>query len=653
MSLSDIRNFLRIERPQMVTAAESQAIATAKSVLDASNTDALKKLHNFLRISKDNFRLALGEAYASHIASTYRRFANLRTLWTRDREVPLLSIYVPLQLASDGQTFLEEELFQEMPRDAKVLIQGTGGAGKSMIMRYLVIKMMAKPSGRIPIFAELRALNFDNNDTFEDILFRHINKLGNEETHYLFLKTLSEGLGQVFLDGLDEVPTAQRDQALRKLDSFAARHPRLSIIISSRPGNSRDSLPDFEIFNIQPLNLEQVIEVVNKTTISTDTKDAFILKLDEGLFDEHRTFLGIPLLVVMMLLTFNSYAEIPDRMSVFYEQAFSTLYAIHDTVSKGPYKRQHYASLAPDEFTRVFENFCYLTLSKEKYEFLYHEIYGFLERSIDYSQIDADPEKYLQDLEESVCLILRDGVKYSFTHRSFQEHFASRFALRYSGRDGFTIVDRIIGREFQHFTVKLLSEIDAIKFRDIWIVPALKELVSIVKAQSRLPLNQRFRMFVGGWHVGFSGNTPTEKWGCLSLAWVIDPTFGNDRFRNLSVALARVTSLPSPYEAFNLLNKLPRSEQEFAKLIEDADKDHLDLRLLYEGLYKVGLGDDHSSHHLMAFNGDLMIRDNSDDWLSSVGADTVFREYLASAEMALAAELKLVEEHRGRESTLF
>ena len=67
-------------------------------------------------------------------------------------------------------------------------------------------------------------------------------------------------------------------------------------------------------------------------------KKKFLSVLERMLFRTHRSFTENPLLLTIMLLTFEQYAEVPVKMHVFYREAFEVLAKRHDA-SKGVFKR--------------------------------------------------------------------------------------------------------------------------------------------------------------------------------------------------------------------------------------------------------------------------------------------------------------------------
>ena len=131
--------------------------------------------------------------------------------------------------------------------------------------------------------------------------------------------------------------------------------------------------------------------------------------------------------LILMLLTFDDYAEIPEKLHLFYSNAFETLYSKHDATKAG-YRREMRSSLSYDSFRKVFAYFCFVTYYQSKYEMTHEELLSFLKKvSKSINTVDFDGENYILDLVNSICVLYKEGVSYKFTHRSFQEYFTAIF----------------------------------------------------------------------------------------------------------------------------------------------------------------------------------------------------------------------------------
>ena len=181
----------------------------------------------------------------------------------------------------------------------------------------------------------------------------------------------------------------------------------------------------FTVLSSLPLSKEQAKSLISRINFEEAIKERFIQELDENLYSSHKSFASNPLLLNIMLLTFDNYADIPEKLHLFYSNAFETLYSKHDATKAG-YKREMLSNLSYDSFRKVFSYFCFITYTKGMLEFTYEELREII-KQIKISRVDFKAENYIFDLENSLCVIYKEGIKYTFSHRSFQEYFTAVF----------------------------------------------------------------------------------------------------------------------------------------------------------------------------------------------------------------------------------
>jgi hypothetical protein len=119
------------------------------------------------------------------------------------------------------------------------------------------------------------------------------------------------------------------------------------VIVSGRPDDRFASWQEFSLFRVEPLSKQQVVELIEKIDFDVNVKRKFIEAIYKKLYVDHKDFLSSPLLASMMLLTFQHYAEIPEKIHVFYELAYATLFSKHDDL-KEAFKREKYTGLSID-----------------------------------------------------------------------------------------------------------------------------------------------------------------------------------------------------------------------------------------------------------------------------------------------------------------
>ena len=121
---------------------------------------------------------------------------------------------------------------------------------------------------------------------------------------------------------------------------------------------------------------KQALELVEKLNFRPDDpsiKEKFYEELNSRLYETHNDFARNPLLLTIMLMTYEQYAEVPSKMHIFYQEAYATLSQKHDA-SKGAYKRALRTGLTADRFADYFAEFCAKTYLQEKFELTRSEI---------------------------------------------------------------------------------------------------------------------------------------------------------------------------------------------------------------------------------------------------------------------------------------
>ena len=191
------------------------------------------------------------------------------------------------------------------------------------------------------------------------------------------------------------------------------------------------------MFNIEPLEKEQAIALITKLNYwNIEAKENFIRDLDKHLYEDHKEFASNPLLLTIMLMAYNDFGEVPAKMHVFYNKAYETMAREHDA-TKGSFKRPFRTNLAPEELARFFAEFCMMTYEEEKIEFTVREFASYMDTILEGSEAQANgvtSQDFLTDLTDNLCIMYREGNKYHFIHRSFQEYFTARYlATNYDG----------------------------------------------------------------------------------------------------------------------------------------------------------------------------------------------------------------------------
>lgn len=434
---------------------------------------------------RDFFR-RLGDALQKNIKpyleATINKCSVVKTLIiNRDGPSKLFDIYVHTRVFARGREIQDDNFISELPALKSVVIEGSGGAGKSMLMRYLFISLCNNFIGKLPLFVELRTLNtFQTRDLLAFVHHSITGPVDAAMTREQFNAGLRAGSFCIILDGFDEVDVDHRTNIEKQILALRDQYPELIIIVSSRPDpeDRFNSWSKFHVCRVLPMSREQVDDLIDKLDYDTVVKAKFLKALD-ALFRTHQSFLSNPLLCIMMLITFEQYGHIPDKMHIFYEHAFDALFFRHDATKEGAYRRQTHGKLPIDEFRDCLSAFCLVSYSKERISFTNVEVHETIKQALAIEQKDVAGSDFLNDLVEAVCLLQMEGLQYQFTHRSFQEYFVACFIGR-SPPNLRSMLDHF-SRRRQDEVIPMAFAMNRRLIEREWIIPKLKEFRDVAE----------------------------------------------------------------------------------------------------------------------------------------------------------------------------
>lgn len=312
----------------------------------------------------------------------------------------------------------------------RLIISGTGGIGKSMMMRHLFFDCAEtyKDTGLIPVMFPLN--NYKETQTaLSEVLYDTICEFTDDVEQEDFDALLEDGKLVILLDGLDEVVGNSRNVLQAALISFIKKYPDNTIIISSRPNTTFIQMGHFQVVDILPFEKEQALELIDKLDFHDKVaKEKFKMDLNVKLFRSHYQFASNPLLLTIMLMTYSSYGEVPAKRHIFYAKAYETMARLHDA-TKGAFIRPMKTNLSPETFSEYFSEFCARTYKAGAFEFTIDDFNKYMDATIKRigKTIEAAPQDFLSDLTDNLCIMYKEGNRCYFIHRSFQEYFCALF----------------------------------------------------------------------------------------------------------------------------------------------------------------------------------------------------------------------------------
>lgn len=405
----------------------------------------------------------------------YEKCSRVKTLLYRHDPVHLLKIYVPTKFETrqTHENMSDINLIENASTgNRRYIITGLAGSGKSIFTKFLCLELI-KRQNIFPIFIELRDLNDEHEPSILHLIQKRFSSVTGDFTLSQLQYGLRQGVFFLILDAFDELNLNIRPKIEREILEISETYIKCGLVVSARPSPVFDSWPNFSEATVLPLSEHSVAELITKLEFDHIIKEKFLTRLPE-LFSTHSEFLSNPLLATMMLLTFDQFGDVPNKIHIFYEQAFLTLFYTHDAL-KSAFVRQSYSKLPVDDFRRYMSAFCYITYLDEAFVFDRESLSKYAKMAKSIEQINVDESLWLKDLTDSLCLLVVDGDSISFAHRSFQEYFAALFFVHNEIADE-DIIDELFLR-IPDDVCSLVFSLDKNKMETDYIIPILQRFI--------------------------------------------------------------------------------------------------------------------------------------------------------------------------------
>ena len=410
--------------------------------------------------------------FSEHLEQNYRRNKFVRILCHKHSPLELEDIYVPGYFKCGEKVVTDQELMQFIRDNRKVIIKGDGGLGKTFFVKKLWCAIFDEPNGRVPIFISLRELNELTDLNLLDFVRLTIMPSATHSKE-IFEYFCMRGDFIFIFDGFDEVVQEKRKILQNQLNSLTRLYPQCGFVISSRETGKFNPWADFHEYQVTKFNLDQTRQLIENIPYSGN-KTKFLKRLSEDYFKENESFLSNPLLAIMMLMTFND-NPVSNKKSIFYENAFQTLYSLHDSLKEGAYERER--ELDKDLFRRVFSHFCLFSYYKEMISFSEAEIREQIGFALKYLEVDANIDNTIKEFCESTNLMQFEGLTYFFIHRSFQEFFAAECATKEMTENFSVFINEFLDRRWDQ-TYNLAYEIHPKRIQQEILIPLFGQLKS-------------------------------------------------------------------------------------------------------------------------------------------------------------------------------
>ncbi len=361
--------------------------------------------------------------WAEHFCiQTFNRIAFQKTFLTPNEPRLILATAVPARISFDKKVkVLSESNLSMLPR--VLCIEGSLGMGKSTALKYLATQLLTEGK-TLPIFVELRELNNSDAsliDLIAEKLFLDSTKDPKSDTatvfdHYPII---------LLLDGFDEVAETRRPKLIMEISDIVTKYSDTRILLTTRPEDAVRAISWLPVATIEQLTHEDARSLVTRCP-SNEIAVMGILANFEKLASTYEDFFAVPLFLTIFILAYGANPDVPSTPHDFYRTAFSAMFSVHDA-QKSIFQRERFSKLALTDYEFVCGAFCAISLMSENYSFSPQELSDLIKKACRISGIEEDEHNLCLDIEKCTCLIQKDGLKFRFTHRSFQDFLAALY----------------------------------------------------------------------------------------------------------------------------------------------------------------------------------------------------------------------------------
>lgn len=472
---------------------DEKAIVTsvATDIIKSGITLGWEKIKTYFKDLDASADIEYRTAYEDYLKNTKDKYGKIKTIIYRRERKDLYSFYEATGISYAGQTLSSSDINNLLEIDSKILVTGAGGIGKSILFKHLFLNSM-EVTNFIPVFIELRSLNtLENKElNISNLIFKTLVSNGFRLERKYFDDSLEQGAYIIFLDGFDEIHHDKKSYITKEIKVFCEMYASNQVFVSSRPSTEFIGWSDFSEFESLPLTKEQALSLINKIDFDETAKSIFSEELDKKLYKKYKSFASNPLLLTIMLLTFQKHASIPERLNDFYEEAFVTLFNVHDA-TKDSFVRDIRSGLSCEDFKLVFSYICFKSYFKGEYEFsetrLHELINSAKEKFKDKFSFNVDD--FQEDLVHSVCMLVKEGLEYRFSHRSFQEYFSAWYTCKLPDTtqekllDGWLRESSTIQTDSYFY---MLFDLQSEKVNSIILKPVMENIISLYEKEGIL-----------------------------------------------------------------------------------------------------------------------------------------------------------------------
>ncbi|WP_052035241.1 NACHT domain-containing protein [Xenococcus sp. PCC 7305] len=372
--------------------------------------------------------------------SLFNKYQQLKIPFRPNRPLEMKDIFVPLKVSGKSDNS-QIDAFDAISKYPRLMIKGSPGSGKSMLLKYLAFSWADEKSSKIstnftPVLLELNRLNelekFDI-DNLQTKLVEAFKREDFPEAKNFIGQALDNGNLMLLLDGLDEVNSNVRDRVINLIKDLLDTYEQCPVIITCRSAvyhNEFNNCVDqtLEIVEFSDRQIRNFLKVWEPELPPEKSINQLISTLRDR--PQIITLARNPLLLTIIAYLYaDKQFILPHSRAAFYEEAVTHLLKLRDEERQIPnqfeaiHKRRVLQKLAL--FAQDNASLQERDRRNIEYEQVVEQIRALL------PSLNLNPEQETKAIlaeivdRSGLLLPIDGGQRYQFSHLTLQEYFAA------------------------------------------------------------------------------------------------------------------------------------------------------------------------------------------------------------------------------------
>ncbi len=327
--------------------------------------------------------------------------------------------------------------------NSHVAVLGDPGAGKTTTLRNLARHVALEPEVdendpfKFVVLVVCRDEDWRTDDLY-DVIGAKVGVTGKlaadlDNPESRIREVLNAG-ALVLIDGLDEVPSAQRVRLEQSVMSLGRHLVGGKVIVSCRSADYVTLLSGFEPAEILPLSDKQIARVA-EDLLGADAAEAFDEAMHQRPGNPVAELTNRPLFLAQMLAIYRRRGTIPERPVDLYAELTRLIIQEWDE-QRGVHRSSKYDDFGVDAKRNLLADLALDLVHRQLIRFDESQLEESFVRLADrYGLPKADARRVARELEAHTGLLVQSGAAFEFSHLSLQEYLAAD-AMSRAGIDG-------------------------------------------------------------------------------------------------------------------------------------------------------------------------------------------------------------------------